>query len=190
MMPGPSAASTSRNGKYGFDSVIRTVSGSIASTAVIGPRIALNVGMTPWGGSSWRFSEATTSAEVNGVPSWNLTPCLSLKVYTLLSADGSTLVARSVMIVRFPSAGSRLRSRLYNGFVGALEPWARSKWAAVPFWAIRISPPRFGLGSDERLGRSATTDPTGLSAGWAAVTDVGCGGAAWAGFGASAGFEA
>src|SRR3954453_12767392 len=99
MWPGPSAARTSRNGKYCAERVNRTVVGSTASIAVIGPRIALKVGMTPVGGFTWRIIDATTSAEVNGVPSWNFTPGRSLNVYTRLSGETSTAVARSVMIV-------------------------------------------------------------------------------------------
>ena len=41
----------------------------------------------PGGGKMMRENVATTSAELNAVPSWNFTPSRSLKVYVLPSDD-------------------------------------------------------------------------------------------------------
>src|SRR5206468_3081776 len=67
----------------------------------------------PEGGKMMRENVATTSAELNGVPSWNFTPSRSLKVYVLPSDEIFQLSARSGMIVLSPSAGLKRTRLLY-----------------------------------------------------------------------------
>src|SRR5689334_19689569 len=75
-----------RNGAYGRSIVICTVSSSIFSTF----SMFLNEFGQYWKsarwygcwGSRWRSNENTTASALNGVPSWNFTPCASSNVHT------------------------------------------------------------------------------------------------------------
>ncbi len=60
-----------------------------------------------------RENVATTSAELNGVPSWNFTPSRTRKVYALPSGEILQLSARSGMMVLSPSAGLNRTRLLY-----------------------------------------------------------------------------
>src|SRR5215467_358819 len=105
----------------------------------------------PAGGKMMRENVATTSAELNGVPSWNFTPSRSLNVYVLPSDDTFQLSARSGMIVLSPSAGLKRTRLLYIcPRTNRNAPWCTSKWATSAGPAHLSVPPRFGLGSAAR----------------------------------------
>ena len=67
----------------------------------------------PAGGKMMRENVATTSAELNTVPSRNFTPSRRRKVYVRPSGDVFQLSARSGMIVLRPSAGLNRTRLLY-----------------------------------------------------------------------------
>jgi hypothetical protein len=67
----------------------------------------------PAGGKMMRENVATTSAELNAVPSWNFTPSRRRKVYVRPSGVVFQLSARSGMIVFRPSAGLNRTRLLY-----------------------------------------------------------------------------
>src|SRR5215813_10896419 len=82
----------------------------------------------PAGGKMIRENVATTSAEVNAVPSWNFTFSRSLKEYVLPSEEIFQLSARSGMIVLSPSAGLKRTRLLYKWHMTARgEHWCTSK---------------------------------------------------------------
>src|SRR2546422_629815 len=118
----------------------------------------------PAGGKMMRENVATTSAELNAVPSWNFTPSRSLKVYVLASDDTFQLSARSGMIVLSPSAGLK-RTRLLCIWPRTKRnaPWCTSKCATSAGPAHFNTPPRLGFASGARA-RSERT---------AAVADAG-----------------
>src|SRR5881296_906560 len=105
----------------------------------------------PAGGKMMRENVATTSAELNEVPSWNFTPSRSLKVYVLPSDDTFQLSARSGMIVLRPSAGLK-RTRLLYIWPSTKRnaPWCTSKCATSAGPAHLSTPPRLGFGSAAR----------------------------------------
>ena len=109
-----------------------------------------------------RENVATTSAELNAVPSWNFTPSRSLKVYVLPSGDAFQLSARSGMIVLRPSAGLK-RTRLLCIWPRMTRdaPWCTSKCATSAGPAHLSTPPRLGFGSAAR----ARSERTAASAG-------------------------
>ena len=91
-----------------------TVDGSGASTAFTMKNMAFRSLTTPAGGKMILSKLAFTSREVSGVPSWNLTPLRSLKVYVRpselrvqLSATSPTNAVGSDGFI-----GSTLTSRL------------------------------------------------------------------------------
>src|SRR6266403_5282048 len=111
----------------------------------------------PAGGKMMRENVATTSAELNGVPSWNFTPSRSLKVYVLPSDEIFQLSARSGMIVLSPSAGLKRTRLLYIcPRTKRNAPWCTSKCATSAGPAHLSTPPRLGFGSAARA-RSACT---------------------------------
>src|SRR6266403_31671 len=112
----------------------------------------------PAGGKMMRENVATTSAEMNGVPSWNFTPSRSLKVYVLPSDEIFQLSARSGMIVLSPSAGLKRTRLLYIcPRTKRNAPWCTSKCATSAGPAHLSTPPRLGFGSAARA-RSERTD--------------------------------
>src|SRR5438105_633319 len=105
----------------------------------------------PAGGKMMRENVATTSAELNGVPSWNFTPSRSLKLYVLLSDDTFQLSARSGMIVLRPSAGLKRTRLLYIcPRTKRNAPWCTSKCATSAGPAHLSTPPRLGFASAAR----------------------------------------
>src|SRR5206468_10636499 len=122
----------------------------------------------PAGGKMMRENVATTSAELNGVPSWNFTPSRSLKVYVLPSGEAFQLSARSGMIVLRPSAGLK-RTRLLCIWHRMTRdaPWWTSKCATSAGPAHLSTPPRLGFDSAAR----ARSDRTAARAGLARFSD-------------------
>src|SRR5580765_8199598 len=116
----------------------------------------------PDGGKMMRENVATTSAELNGVPSWNCTLSRSVKVYVLPSRDAFQLSARSGMIVLSPSAGLK-RTRLLCIWLRMAreEPWWTSKCATSAGPAHLSTPPRLGLGSAARARSERTAARAG-----------------------------
>src|SRR5882672_8938854 len=109
----------------------------------------------PAGGKMMRENVATTSAELNAVPSWNFTPSRSLNVYVLPSDDTFQLSARSGMMVLSPSAGLKRTRLLYIcPRMKRNAPWCTSKCATSAGPAHLSTPPRLGFGSAARA-RSA-----------------------------------
>src|SRR2546426_9056802 len=105
----------------------------------------------PAGGKMMRENVATTSAELNDVPSWNFTPSRSLKVYVLPSDDTFQLSARSGMIVLSPSAGLKRTRLLYICLrTKRNAPWCTSKCATSAGPAHLSTPPRLGFASAAR----------------------------------------
>src|SRR6266404_3834270 len=105
----------------------------------------------PAGGTMMRENVATTSAELNAVPSWNFTPSRSLKVYVLPSDETFQLSARSGMIVLRPSAGLKRTRLLYIcPRTKRNAPWCTSKCATSAGPAHLSTPPRLGFGSAAR----------------------------------------
>ena len=105
----------------------------------------------PAGGKMMRENVATTSAELNAVPSWNFTPSRSLKVYVLPSDETFQLSARSGMIVLRPSAGlKRTRLLCICPRTKRNAPWCTSKCATSAGPAHLSTPPRLGFGSAAR----------------------------------------
>src|SRR4029453_11452409 len=102
----------------------------------------------PAGGKMMRENVATTSAELNAVPSWNFTPSRSLKMYVLPSDDIFQLSARSGMIVLRPSAGLKRTRLLYIWpRMKRYAPWCTSKCATSAGPAHLSTPPRLGFAS-------------------------------------------
>src|SRR6267142_2998430 len=119
----------------------------------------------PAGGNMMRENVATTSAELNGVPSWNFTPSRSLNVYDLPSDDTFQLSARSGMIVLRPSAGLKRTRLLYIcPRTKRNAPWCTSKCATSAGPAHLSTPPRFGFGSAARARSERTAAPAGAGA--------------------------
>ena len=109
-----------------------------------------------------RENVATTSAELNAVPSWNFTPSRSLKVYVLPSGDAFQLSARSGMIVLRPSAGLKRTRLLYIWpRMKRNAPWWTSKCATSAGPAHLSTPPRLGLGSAARARSERTAARAG-----------------------------
>ena len=105
----------------------------------------------PAGGKMMREKVATTSAELNGVPSWNFTPSRRRKVYVLPSGDVFQLSARSGMMVLRPSAGLNRTRLLYIWpSTNRNAPWCTSKCATSAGPAHLSTPPFFGFGSAAR----------------------------------------
>src|SRR5215470_9971091 len=116
----------------------------------------------PAGGKMMRENVATTSAELNGVPSWNFTPSRSLKVYVLPSGETFQLSARSGMIVLRPSAGLKRTRLLYRWHMTARgEPWCTSKCGTSAGPAHLSTAPRLGFGSTARARSERTAAPAG-----------------------------
>src|SRR5882724_12829514 len=105
----------------------------------------------PAGGKMMRENVATTSAELNAVPSWNFTPSRSLNVYVLPSDDTFQLSARSGMMVLSPSAGLKRTRLLYIcPRMKRNAPWCTSKCATSAGPAHLSTPPRLGFASAAR----------------------------------------
>src|SRR2546430_1376308 len=122
----------------------------------------------PAGGEMMRENVATTSAELNAVPSWNFTPSRSLKVYVLPSDDTFQLSARSGMIVLSPSAGLKRTRLLYIcPRTKRNAPWCTSKCATSAGPAHLSTPPRLGFASAAR----ARSERTAAVAGTAPFSD-------------------
>src|SRR6266478_1972480 len=118
----------------------------------------------PAGGKMMRENVATTSAELNGVPSWNFTPSRSLKVYVLPSGEIFQLSARSGMIVFSPSAGLKRTRLLYIcPRTNRNAPWCTSKCATSAGPAHLSTPPRLGFGSAARARSERTAALAGLA---------------------------
>src|SRR5436190_23811559 len=118
----------------------------------------------PGGGKMMRENVATTSAELNAVPSWNFTPSRSLKVYVLPSDDTFQLSARSGMIVLSPSAGLKRTRLLYIcPRTKRNAPWCTSKCATSAGPAHLSTPPRLGFGSAARARSERTAALAGLA---------------------------
>src|SRR5207253_7522894 len=116
----------------------------------------------PAGGKMMRENVATTSAELNDVPSWNFTPSRSLKVYVLPSDDTFQLSARSGMIVLSPSAGLKRTRLLYIcPRTKRNAPWCTSKCATSAGPAHLSTPPRLGFGSAARARSERTAAVAG-----------------------------
>src|SRR5215468_10142873 len=122
----------------------------------------------PAGGKMMRENVATTSAEPNGMLSWNFTPSRSLKLYVLPSGEIFQLSARSGMIVLSPSAGlSRTRLLYICPRMKRYAPWCTSKCATSAGPAHLSTPPRLGFGSAAR----ARSERTAAFAGFACLSD-------------------
>src|SRR5262249_42489008 len=122
----------------------------------------------PAGGKMIRENVATTSAELNGVPSWNFTPSRSLKLYVLPSGEIFQLSARSGMMVLRPSAGlNRTRLLYICPRMKRNAPWWTSKCATSAGPAHLSTPPRLGFGSAAR----ARSERTAAFAGLACLSD-------------------
>src|SRR5205814_5524004 len=118
----------------------------------------------PAGGKMMRENVATTSAELNAVPSWNFTPSRSLKLYVLPSDEIFQLSARSGMIVLRPSAGLKRTRLLYIcPRTNRNAPWCTSKCATSAGPAHLSTPPRLGFASAARARSERTAAVAGAA---------------------------
>src|ERR1700748_70964 len=91
----------------GFERWTTAVMSSGVSIELTGAHSDWRIETTPGGGARMRSMLAFTSAEVNGLPSWNFTPGRSLKVKVRRSGEMAQLSARSPVILGYWSGSKR-----------------------------------------------------------------------------------
>src|SRR5262249_58671835 len=124
---------------------------------------------TPSGGEIILSQLALMSADVNALPSWNFTPCCSVKVQVILSSESVHDFARSPMMLGYP-CGSNTTRVLYTGEKGMVTrkvcSWCMSRLGGSPAKATRNTPPFRGFSSATPAGtahRPTTSPPLTIS---------------------------